>query len=172
MNPQIAELLTRWSVRIAIACYLGRVALDLGLLNRSGALSVSKISRWLWTIGCLFYVSHVICAFEFFHQWDHGRAFAHTAAQTESLIGIRSGVGLFFNYAFTGLWLADTSAWWLRDANKHYQTRAYFWTVQGVFAFMVFNATVVFGPRIWNLAAIFVSVAFTIIYLASRDVPK
>lgn len=164
-----AELLTRWSVRLAVACYLGRVALDIGLRGDSSSRSISKSKRWLWTIGCLFYLTHVICAFAFFHDWSHHRAYAHTAAQTEAVTGIRWGGGLYFNYVFTLLWLTDTVAWWAGDVHTHYRVRCYFWSIHGVFAFMVCNATVVFGPPAWRWVALIVSVALASVYFLTGD---
>ncbi|MEO8497915.1 MAG: hypothetical protein ABI614_22840 [Planctomycetota bacterium] len=168
LEPQITELLTRWSVRLAVACYVGRVALDLGLLGDWPPRSANKLTRWVWTIGCLLYLMHVVCAFAFFHEWSHSRALAHTAAQTETLTGIRWGGGLYFNYALTLLWVADTVAWWAGDVETHYRSRSYFWTLHGVFAFMVFNATVVFGPPAWRWIAAVVGVALTIVYFRAR----
>ncbi|MDA1050287.1 MAG: hypothetical protein O3C40_07380 [Planctomycetota bacterium] len=167
-EPHLAELLTRWSVRLAIACYLGRVAIDIGLPGGSKGRSLCKTSRWIWTIGCAMFLTHVVCAFEFVHDWSHERALVHTAAQTEALIGIRWGGGLFLNYAFTALWLADTFAWWVGDASTHNRRRGYFWTLHGIFAFMVVNATVVFGPPIWKWVALIVGITFTGVYIRAR----
>ena len=167
-DPHVAELLTRWSVRLAVACYLGRVALDIGHRGNPPSRSTSKLTRWIWTIGCVFYLMHVVCAFAFFHDWSHTRAYAQTAAQTEAVTGIRWGGGLYINYAFTLLWLADTVAWWAGDVQRHYRLRAYFWTLHGFFAFIVLNATVVFGPPLWSWVALIVGVAFALVYFLTR----
>jgi len=168
LEPHVGELLTRWSVRLAVACYLGRVTLDIGLPGDSQSRSIRQTARWLWTIGCILYLTHVICAFEFFHDWSPARALGHTAAQTEALVGFRWGGGVYFNYAFTVLWLADTIAWWVGDMDTHCRGRGYFWTLHAVFAFMVFNATVVFGPPMWRWVAVIVGVVFTIVYFLPR----
>jgi len=75
---------------------------------------------------------------------------------------------LYFNYVFTVLWLADTVAWWVGDVDMHYRRRGYFWTLHVVFAFMVFNATVVFGPSVWRWVAPVVRVAIVIVYFLSK----
>jgi hypothetical protein len=145
------------------------VALDSGLLGGAQSRATFHVARWLWTIGCLLFLVHVACAFEFFHDWSHEHALAHTAAQTEALTGIGWGGGLFFNYAFTLLWVIDTAAWWVGDVGTHGRGRVYFWTLHGVFAFMVFNATVVFGPPAWRWIAPIVGVAFAIAYLRVKS---
>ena len=72
--------------------------------------------------------------------------------QTRTLTGWDSGVGLFINYGFTLLWCVDCGLWW--QSLRWSQQRLSYWFVQGVFAFLVFNATVVFGPRGWIAAGI------------------
>ncbi|MBC8354852.1 MAG: hypothetical protein H8E66_22980 [Planctomycetes bacterium] len=166
--PQLAELLTRWTVRLAVAGYLVRVAIDVGIFTRLETRHSNEVARWVWTIGCVFYLLHVICAFEFVHDWSHQNAFEHTAAQTETLTGIQSGAGLYFNYAFTLIWLFDLITWWNGDAVTPYDRRSYFWSVHGIFAFMVFNATVVFGPPVWRSVGLIVGAIFAIIYFWAR----
>ncbi|MEI8022201.1 MAG: hypothetical protein WCH39_28585 [Schlesneria sp.] len=45
------------------------------------------------------------------------------------------------------LWLADTFFWW-RDLSWPRHRRIY-WAVQSVFAFLMFQATAIFGPPFW-----------------------
>ena len=56
------ELLTRWTVRLALTCYAGALALQ--LLPASTARRVAA-ARWLWTAGCVLYLAHVVSAFHF-----------------------------------------------------------------------------------------------------------
>ena len=167
LEPHVADLLTRWTVRLAIACYIGRVALDLRRLGTIDSNRVGQTARWLWTVGGAFYLAHVLCAFSFVHDWNHGHALKHTAAQTKELTGVDWGGGLYLNYAFTLFWLGDIVVWWFGDVNAHCRGRGYFWTLHGVFAFMVFNATVVFGPPVWRWVAPLVGVALAIVYFRS-----
>jgi hypothetical protein len=79
------------------------------------------------------------------HAWDHSIAHAAVAAQTFEMTGLDSGIGLYINYAFSGLWLLDTANWWLRsDVYKH-RPRWLDGILQLFFLFMFVNATVVFG---------------------------
>ena len=165
VDPQLSESLTRWTVRVAIVCYLWRVWLDLGANGVDQARSSRRTARWSWTIGCVFNILHVVCAFEFVHQWSHASAYRHTAEQTAALIGIHWGGGLYFNYAFTLFWLWDTIAWWLRGVDFPYIAHGYFWSVHAIFAFMLLNATVVFGPSGWRMTGIAVAAALCARYL-------
>ena len=166
MDSYLIEALTRWSVRIAIACYLTRVLIDLRSVRNRRVASLASKTRWVWTAGFIFYMIHVICAFGFYHEWSHQEAYRHTAEQTAAVIGIHWGGGLYFNYAFTIFWLADVITWWCRDVELPNRSPTYFWILHGVFAFMVINATVVFGPPIWKWAAPVVVLVALIAFLS------
>ena len=168
MDSYLIEALTRWSVRIAIACYLTRVLIDLRSVRNRRVASLASKARWVWTAGFIFYIIHVVCAFGFYHEWSHLEAYRHTAEQTAAVTGIHWGGGLYFNYAFTIFWLADVVTWWCRDVELPNRSPTYFWILHGVFAFMVINATVVFGPPIWKWAAPPVVVLVALIAVLSR----
>ena len=168
MSLDAGEFLTAWTVRLAVACYLTRVAVDLHSAGRPGARSQAFI-RWCWTAGCALYLVHVACAFGFYHDWSHAAAYRHTAAQTAALTGIDSGAGLYVNYAFTLFWLGDVVLSWRAAAADRpapaYRSRTYFWLLHAVFAFLVFNATVVFGPPAWRWAAFPIATALLAAFL-------
>ncbi len=165
----IGELLTRWTVRIAMACYLGRVTLDIvGQRSETAA----KWKRSLWTIGCIWYLIHVACAFEFYHDWSHTAAYEHTANQTAAVTGWHWGGGLWVNYAFTLAWILDCIAWWRTDPTAHPKRRWLYILTQSVFAFLVFNATVVFGPRGWIAIATGIGVFWTVLLCSKRRTPS
>ncbi|WP_166830748.1 hypothetical protein [Thalassoroseus pseudoceratinae] len=147
----IGELLTRWTVRIAMACYIGRVTLDIaGCQSESAA----RWKRGLWTIGCGWYLVHVACAFMFYHNWSHAAAYEHTANQTATVTGWHWGGGLWINYAFTFAWILDCIAWWRTDPTTYPKRRWLNILTQSIFGFLVFNATVVFGPGGWIAIAL------------------
>lgn len=166
MDSYLTEALTRWSVRVAIGFYLARVFFDLRSVGSRRVASLARKARWAWTAGVSFYILHVFCAFGFYHEWSHLLAYRHTAEQTAAVIGIHWGGGLYFNYAFTVFWLADVVAWWCRDVESPYRSPTYFWTLHIVFAFMVINATVVFGPPLWKWAGLVIGFVFLIACLS------
>jgi len=108
------ELLTAWTIRLALACYVAYLA---GwLVCRSGGSAAAiwpPLARWIWTLGCGLFVFHVACAFHFYHGWSHAAAFDKTAHETEELLGFRFGEGIYFSYLFLALWIIDVAAlWW------------------------------------------------------------
>jgi hypothetical protein len=150
MESELGELLTRWTVRLAVACYVGRLVYALAFSERP---QNDRWPRLLWTAGCAVYLVHVACAFQFFHGWSHSTAYEYTARRTADVVGLHWGGGLYINYAFTLLWFVDAALWW-RDSAAHLERRGFFWTVQAAFAFMMFNATAIFGPPFWRWLAL------------------
>src|SRR5262245_28611955 len=104
----LGELLTRWTIRLALACYVAYLA---GWLTTRSA-KWPRISRWIWTIGCVLFVGHVVCAFQFFHHWSHTAAWRATADETERLMGIAFGDGIFASYLFLVVWVLDVVWLW------------------------------------------------------------
>jgi hypothetical protein len=134
------ELLTRWTVRLALCLYAATVALRLAAPDRRRA------ARGLWTLGCALFLAHVACAFHSFHGWSHDHAYRETARQTREMFGVDWGGGLYFNYLFTLAWVTDAFYWWWAGLEAY--DRRPRW-VAGVlhlfFGFMAFNGAVVFG---------------------------
>ena len=96
------------------------------------------------------------------HDWSHAAAYEHTTQQTKDIVGINWGGGLYFNYAMLVLWAADVGLQWRQsEGQRHFVSRLNEWFC----AFMLLNATVVFGPWWWWLVAI----AFGIVASAVRS---
>ena len=136
------ELLTRATIWIAIVAYTtGSVIFALA----RGRSRWDSATRLAWTIAVFSLIAHFICAYEFYHHWSHESAYLDTARQTDEVVGLNWGGGLFINYAFLIIWAIDVGWWWLRGLNS-YRTRP--WGVvaawHGFLIFILFNATVVF----------------------------
>ena len=160
MTPTPAgELLTLWTVRAAFALYVAALALRLSRPGHS-----RSTFRMLWTAGCVAFAIHVACAFHFFHGWSHADAYRQTARQTKDLTGIASGFGLYLNSAYLLAWAID-AAWVWRHASYERRPRWIAIALHAFFAFMWFNATVVFptGPIRWTGLAGFTLLAILLV---------
>ena len=134
----------RGTARLFVACYVGRLCVDAA--GRRDA-APQRIARWLWTVGFVIFLLHVAAAFHFQHSWSHVAAFEHVRQRTLLDTGWNSGVGLYINYAFGMLWLVDVSLWWRQlDWSER---RLPYWIVQSLFAFLISQATAVFGSPFW-----------------------
>ena len=91
------------------------------------------------------FVIHVACAFHFYHAWSHAAAYAATALDTARLFQWHWGGGLYFNYAFTIVWLIDVLWWWRGLAAYAHRPRVVEIAVQTFLGFMAFNGAVVFA---------------------------
>ena len=101
----LADALVRWTARLFVACYVGRICIDAARHRDAGS---QRFARWLWTIGGLVYLIHVVISFHFVHGWSHSDAYEHVVKRTFAMTGLATGVGLYVNYAFGVLWLADS----------------------------------------------------------------
>src|SRR5687768_3073740 len=98
----MSEILTRHTVWLALTLYVAGEAVR----GRSAR-------RPLNTLGCAVFLTHVACAFHFYHAWSHSAAYADTARQTAELTGWDSGTGLYINYFFVLVWIADAASSWI-----------------------------------------------------------
>lgn len=140
-----------WTVRVAVAFYLARLLL---FLRQSPPRRPGFAESLFWSVGCLFYFAHVALAFQFEHAWSHGAALDHTAQETERVTGIARGEGIWVNYLFTIVWAGDAARLWIaRRRGRHTDMRLDL-AIQSIFGFIVFNATVVFGPPVYRYLAV------------------
>ena len=158
------ELIIRWTARVAVACYVTRLLYDAGHQHDTRS---QQRARWWWTLGCGWFVLHVASAFHYLHGWNHAAAVAYTARRTAELTGWNSGVGLYVNELFLALWLVDTIMWW-REISWPSNRRMY-WLVQSVFAFLMLQATAIFGPPFWIPIAIGVVDLLAVVHCVSSQ---
>ena len=142
------EFFTRAAIWLALGAYATGAGM---LLLARGRRDWRTRARWAWTIGCAFFLMHVVCAFNYFHDWSHAAAYRETARQTAAVTGWHWGGGLFINYAFAMAWLADVVWWWCAPATRARRPAWLTGLWHGFFFFMVFNGAVVFahGPMRW-----------------------
>ena len=105
--------------------------------------------RSLWTLGCSFLLLHIAIAFHLGHGWSHGAAWEHTRQ-----VG-GYGDGIFVNYAFALVWLADVIWMWAAFRSYLGRPRWLKCAIHGFLAFVVFNAAVVFAD--WGLRLLFLT---------------
>jgi hypothetical protein len=109
--------LTIWTIRLALVCYVVFVAGNLATAT-CRCTKWAAISRWVWTTGCGLFLAHVLAAFAFHHYWSHASAWETTAAETDAMLGVRFGDGIYFSYVFLVLWVVDVAVMWWLAARK------------------------------------------------------
>jgi hypothetical protein len=93
----------------------------------------------VWTWGAAASAFHVAVAMHAGHGWSHTAAVRHTA----EVSGV--GAGVWVNYAFVAVWLADAAWLAARPAGYRRHPRWVAWGVHGFLAVVVVNAAVVFA---------------------------
>lgn len=126
----------------------------------------TKVSRAIATLGLALLIEHVLIAFHLAHGWSHEAAYEHT----EIVSGY--GFGIWVNYAFVSLWTIDVLWQWLHAASYLRRPRWLPIGVQAFFAFIMLNATVVYGDGVvrWLAALLFLLLAF-LLYMVPREPP-
>jgi len=161
------ELLTRATIWIVIAAYAaGTITFALS----RGRAKWDSTARLFWTVACTLLLAHVASAFYFYHAWSHQAAYRDTARQTDEVVGINWGGGLYVNYALLILWTIDV-VWWWWVGLEAYRNRARIISVvwHGFLIFIVFNATVVFVDGFARWAGLLICVAICAAWLHSRS---
>jgi hypothetical protein len=140
MTPGV--LLTKVTIWVALIAYALGAVMQLYARRRADLLYEA---RWIWTVGCIFYLAHVASAFGAYHNWSHTAAYEATALQTREMTGLRWGRGIYFNYVFSFLWLVDVAWWWLSPQSHRLRPHGVSALWHGFFLFMVINGAIVFG---------------------------
>ena len=139
---ETGEFLTRATIWTTIVAY---TAGSVVFAYARGRKSWDSTTRVLWTIAVIALIGHFICAYQFYHHWSHESAYVDTARQTDEVVGLNWGGGLFINYGLLTIWAIDVGWWWFRGLNSY---RARPWPViaawHGFLIFILFNAMVVF----------------------------
>ncbi len=132
-----------WAIRFAIAGWIGFAGTVISGQGRHGHW---RLARVFWTVGTLLYLTHMITAFAWFHQWSHAAAMEHTAEITARVTGIDWGGGIWFNHGFTLICVLETVVWWMRPQWITGRRRFLNFLIYGYCVFIGFNATVIFAP--------------------------
>jgi hypothetical protein len=132
----------------------------LAIACRSPIEKMTRVAdvRLAYTAGCLIGIEHVALAFHLGHGWSHQAAFEHT----ERASGF--GAGLYVNYLFLLLWVADVSWSWLSLDSYLHRPGWLKGLVMGFMGFIIFNAAVVFGngPIRWTSLFFMVMLCFQV----------
>ncbi len=194
----LGVLLTKWTIRLALACYVAYLAGWLLASNKNSAHGNCwpRIAQAIWTHGCALFIVHVACAFHFYHHWSHVAAWQSTAQETKELLGVTFGDGIYFSYLFLVLWVLDVAWLWLRphtikaangtptesatvDATsvpqpriRTIQTPRWRVLVHIFLVFIAFNGAIVFeyGPTRWAGIAACLTLGYLIIRRASEAI--
>jgi hypothetical protein len=120
------------------------------------ALGEARQSRGWWTAGAVLTLIHSIAAFGWFYGWSHDTAQQLTARQTAALTGVTFAGGIYINYLFLLVWLADAGWWWASPRSYVRRPRLLSASIRGFIFFIIINGAVVFadgGARVVGIAS-------------------
>ena len=158
----IGELLTSWTIWIALAGYFAGLA---GLLLCRLHPNLQSVTRLVWTVGCVFYLGHVVSAFQFYHEWSHQAAVFETARQTKEVVGQAVGSGIYMTYLFTLIWVLDVAWWWLNGNAGYFKRQKIFsLSIHFFLFFIVFNGTIVFEAGLLRLLSVLAIIGLVVVW--------
>ena len=128
-----------WTIRISMILMVIVLAAEM-----RGAKATSPAFALLWFSGALLALAHSIGAMMTFHHGSQLAAFESTAQQTEQLLGFRFGAGLYVNYLFVVVWLADAACRLLLPKRYPGFPNWYRYGVTGFLVFIAINGAIVF----------------------------
>ena len=153
--------------------WIGLALFALGETGRSFPDRGGRPRSWAWWIfvlGLVLTIVHTLLAFGVVHNWVHADAVRSTAMQTEAVFGMAVGWGVYVNYAFLVVWLAD--AWWWRVAPARYvRPRTVTRALRASYMFMIFNGAVVFAAGARRLLGLAIVVWLCAVWALRRPAP-
>ena len=147
------------------------VFLSIAAAVLSWSLAEALQSRTLWTAGAALALIHSITAFGVFYGWSHEIARRMTTQQTAALTGIDFGSGVYINYLFLVVWLADAFWWWGSPRSYLARPRLVSGLIRGFIFFIIFNGAVIFADgwaRIVGIASTSLVLATWLLKRSSR----
>ena len=98
----------------------------------------------------MFFATHIALSFHWVHNWRHSEAWLQTATETQAVVGIRRGDGVWANYAMLAIWACDLIRILWSTKRQRSTSRTVDRWIGIFFGFMFINATVVFGPKFYG----------------------
>lgn len=111
---------------------------------------------WIFSFGLVLALVHTVLAFDVVHHWSHADAIRNTADQTEAVFGVPVGRGIYGNYLFFAVWLAD-AVWWRMAPAGYERPPVVTWTMRAFYMLVIVNGVVIFvdgARRIAGLALV------------------
>jgi hypothetical protein len=88
---------------------------------------------------------HILIAMSVRHGWNHQSAVQATARQTAAVYGLDWGGGVYVNYLFVAVWIAE-GVWWRRWPVRYAaRPRTIQWGLRAFYFVIIANAAVVFA---------------------------
>ena len=136
------------SIIVRTIMILATVAWGVGEALMGRSIASNRRARASWTAGITLALVHVFLAFDLVYDWDHGAAVEATVRQAADRFGAGWRGGIYVNYVFLTLWLADVVWWWLAPESRAARPRSLEAARFASFLFMFLNGAVVFasGP--------------------------
>ena len=123
--------------------------------KRAAGLDARAVRAWrAWTLGAALCALHMALAFHVRHHWSLEAARVDIARKTEAVFGLAWDGGVYVNFVFLALWLAET-AWWRADPRGYARRPRWIaWPLRGFALLMLASGAVVFASPLGRVAGV------------------
>jgi hypothetical protein len=132
-------------------------------------------ARWAWhasLLGALLCIIHIAISMGLRHGWSHDAAIRDTARQTMEVFGLAIGSGVYVNYAFVMVWLAELGWWRANPVGYARRSRSIVWLLRAFYFVIVVSAAVIFVRPQWRLVGAALLAALVWSWRAPRPVTR
>jgi hypothetical protein len=163
-EPDLRHAAVTISARYTVGLWFGASVVMLWVRPRewSPLTPRLRLMRLCWTLALAMLLPHIVFAFWLAHGWSHDAAVRHVAATGGF------GWAIVVNYLFAAVWLADVVWWWASPDGYANRPPWVGYAVHGFLAFVVFNATVVFGSAELRVTAAGMFATLAVVWWRNR----
>jgi hypothetical protein len=135
-------------------------ALFLFVMGEWGKRAIERVpgaARWAWRaslLGVFLCIVHMAIAMGLRHGWSHDAAVRDTARQTMEVFGVEFGAGVYVNYVFVMVWLAELGWWRANPAGYARRSRSIVWLLRAFYFVVVVSAAVIFVRPQFRIAGL------------------
>ena len=129
--------------------------------GESGKARAIRHPTWpwrVWAAGALLCAAHMLIAMAGHHAWSHEHAVRETATRSAAVYGFGWRGGLYVNYAFLIVWIAEI-VWWRVSPVTYFRRSALVtWGLRIFYAVIIINGVVVFASPAGRAAGVGLSI--------------
>ena len=148
-----------------VTIWIALILFVVGEFESRTSPNLRPAARLLFLLGAVLCVVHLLIAMQTVHAWDHRAAVAATAAQTAQVYGVRWGGGVYVNYVFAAVWIADALQRVMSPASAARRSRALVCTLRAFYFVVFVNAAAIFATPGRRWMGMVISVALIVGWL-------
>lgn len=138
----------------------------------AGELGKARARAWAWSMsasGAILLTIHILLAMAEHHGWSLASALEATARQTDDMFGLNWGGGVYVNYVFAAVWIAELFVW--RQWPEGYAMRPGWirWSLRAFYLVLIVSGAIIFAGGWRRLIGLAIVGVLAASWLPGRD---